>query len=145
MTASSTDRPAKPAMNIATVIAMIIGAAVLAFCVVQAYRTMVFLSHASRAPGVVVKSSGHPTIRFETAQGQRIEFVQNGGMDGPPGTVVQVAYDPAAPAETARAATFLAIWGDVLWGLPAGLGFLVLPLFGARFVLTGRYGNAISR
>ncbi|NLA18598.1 DUF3592 domain-containing protein [Burkholderia cepacia] len=102
-------------MNIATVIAMIIGAAVLAFCIVQAYRTTVFLSHASRAPGVVVKSSGHPTIRFETAQGQRIEFVQNGGMDGPPGTVVQVAYDPAAPAETARAATFLAIWGDVLW------------------------------
>ncbi|WP_423370648.1 DUF3592 domain-containing protein [Burkholderia sp. LMG 32019] len=145
MTAPSTDRPAKPAMNIATVIAMIIGAAVLAFCAVQAYRTTIFLSHASRAPGVIVKSSGHPTIRFETAQGQRIEFVQNGGMDGPPGTAVPVLYDAAEPAETARAATFLAIWGGVLWGLPAGIGFLVLPLFGVRFVLTGRYGNAISR
>ncbi len=145
MSAPTQARPPRPAWNAATVVGMLIGAATLAWCATQAWQTTAFLARASRADGVVVRSSGHPTIRFATAPGHDVEFVQNGGLDRDAGDHVPVLYDAAAPADSARAGTFFAVWGSTLWGLPMGIGFLVLPLFGARFVATGRHGNALKR
>jgi hypothetical protein len=145
MNAPETESPAKPEWNFRTLFGMIIGACILVWCTRQAWLTAMFLSHAQHATGVIVSAEGHPTIRFETARGQRIEFVQNGGVSRPAGTELPVLYDANAPAATARAATFFALWGDALWGLPSGLGFLILPLFGARLETRGRFGNRLGR
>ncbi|MEK6421544.1 MAG: DUF3592 domain-containing protein [Burkholderia gladioli] len=135
----------RAAWNVTTLIVMLIGAVVLVVCAVQAWNTATFLSTATRADGVVISASGHPTIRFTSAGGERVEFVQNGGLSRDVGAHVPVVYDPAAPARTACADTFFALWSGALWGLPAGFGFLVLPLFGVRFERSGAYGASLKR
>lgn len=47
-----------------------------------------------------------------------------------------MAYDPADPAGTARAATFWATWGIALWLLPFALVFSLFPWLRDRFGLT---------
>lgn len=91
-----------------------------------------FLSRASRATGTIVDPAAHPRIRFTAADGRVVEFVQNGFVSRPLGAAVPVAYDPADPGGTARAATVWATWALALWPLPVGLGFTLLPLLGYR-------------
>ncbi len=115
-----------------------IGLAALAYTAWQVAETAHFLSRAARAEGTVAEASPHPLIRFETAEGVPVRFRQNGFVSRPEGASVPVAYDPRDPAGTARAATFWPTWGTALWMLPAGLGFTILPLLGARVGIRGR-------
>jgi hypothetical protein len=127
--------PRKP--NLATVIMMIIGVAALATAGVMAVQTVLFLSHAARTTGMVSDPRQHPKIRFTTAGGTAVEFVQNGWVSRPAGAPVPVAYDPRDPAGTAQVATVWACWGLPLWLLPMGLGFTLLPLFGFQAEFRG--------
>lgn len=122
----SLNRPQRAAIVVA-------GACVLLFCAFQARRTARFLAHATRTMGVITEATAHPRIGFKVADGISVEFVQNGFVSRPQGSAVPVAYDPANPASTAVVATFWPLWGAALWGLPAGLGFTLLPLAGATF------------
>ena len=118
--------------NVATILMVVIGCVVLACDAWHTLQTALFLSHAIHVTGVIIDPASHPTIRFGTPEGAVVEFVQNGFVSLPRGAAVPVAYDPLDPAKTARAATFWASWGESLWALPMGLGFALLPLFGAR-------------
>ena len=109
-----------------------IGCAALVFTAVQGYSLVVFLGHAVHVAGTIADPTPHPRIRFTTKDGAVVEFTQNGFVSRPLGAAVPVAYDPRDPAGTAQAATFWTTWGTALWLLPAGLGFTLLPLFGAR-------------
>lgn len=128
-----TGRDAPEPWNAATVLIVIIGWVTLALTAWHIYQTAVFLHHATRVTGVVVDPAGHPTIRFTTTDGAPMEFVQNGWIVRARGATVPVAYDPHNPAATAQAATFWTSWAGTLWSLPMGLGFTLLPLFGARW------------
>ncbi|SDG09486.1 Protein of unknown function [Paraburkholderia phenazinium] len=127
-----TERNLPEPWNVATVLMMIMGFVVLTYITWHTCHTAVFLRHATRVTGVIIDPAGHPTIRFSTANGVQVEFVQNGFISRPRGAAVPVAYDPRNPAMTAQAATFWANWGESLWSLPMGLGFTLLPLFGVR-------------
>ena len=110
-----------------------IGCCTLLLCAFQGSRTTRFLNHATRTSGIIAEAAAHPRIRFETAEGTVVDFVQNGFVSRPQGSMVPVAYDPANPAGTAMVATFWPLWGSALWALPVGLGFTLLPLAGATF------------
>jgi hypothetical protein len=110
-----TERNLPEAWNAATVLMMAVGCVVLIYIAWHTFQTAAFLHHATRVTGVVVDPAGHPTIRFSTADGVPVEFVQNGFISRPRGAAVPVAYDMHNPAVTARAA-----------------GFTLLPLFGVR-------------
>ncbi|MGF6240806.1 hypothetical protein P3T42_002557 [Paraburkholderia sp. GAS38] len=127
-----TERNLTEPWNAATILMMLMGCVVLTYIAWHTFQTAAFLHHATRVAGVVVDPAGHPRIRFSTADGVPVEFVQNGFISRPRGAAVPVAYDPHNPAMTAQAATFWANWGESLWLLPMGLGFTLLPLFGAR-------------
>lgn len=113
-------------------ILVLVGCGALASTAWQGYRTAVFLAHAVHAVGAIVNPAPHPRIRFATAEGVPVEFVQNGFVSRPLGAAVPVAYDPRDPAGTVQAATFWTTWGNSLWLLPMGLGFTLFPFFGVR-------------
>ena len=128
---ASTDKPTR-AGTTATAAMVVAGLAALGVSAWQGYGTATFLGQASRAAGTVVDRSGRPVIRFVTEGGAAVEFGQSGFVIRPIGAAVPVAYEPHDPAGTARPATFWALWGGALWLLPTGLGFTLLPLFGAK-------------
>ena len=72
-----------------------IGCCTLLLCAFQGLRTTRFLNHATRTSGIIAEAAAHPRIRFETAEGTVVEFVQNGFVSRPQGSRVPVAYDPA--------------------------------------------------
>jgi len=117
----------------AVLVMVVAGLCALTASGVQLWQTMHFLSHASWTQGRVVRASAHPVIRFSTATGPPVQFVQNGFLNRPVGAQVKVVYTARDPVGTARAATFWTLWGPVLWWLPMGVGFTVLPLLGAEF------------
>lgn len=116
------------------------GTLVLAWALVQTYRTASFLARCSRVTGVIVEDTGHPLIRFTTEAGVSVQFVQNGGASGEPGAPIAVVYDPNDPAGSAHADTFFALWGSILGALPAGLGCLAMVFLGGEIRWRGPFG-----
>jgi hypothetical protein len=125
--------------NASTILMLILGFGVLTVDAWQSYRTVTFLHHATHVTGVISDPTPHPRIRFTTPDRGTFEFVQNGFVSRPLGASVPVVYNSADPAGTAHAATFGAIWGPVLWLLPMGLGFTLLPFFGVRWQPRGAH------
>ncbi len=123
---------AKPGWNAATVLMMLLGAAALGFAAWQGGEAARFLAGASRATGTVVAEGRDPVIRFPLAAGGAAEFRAGDGRLRAAGDAVPVAFRAEDPGGTARVASFWALWGLALLPLPMGLGFLLLPLFGAR-------------
>ena len=115
-----------------TLLLMAVGVCALAYTGWQGWHMATFLHRATRTVGTIVDPSSHPRIRFTTAGGTAVEFVQNGFVSRPLGAAVPVAYMPEDPAGTAQAATIWTTWVTALWLLPMGLGFTLLPLFGAE-------------
>jgi len=110
----------------------VVGLVALGAAAWQGCSTAAFLGRAARATGEITTSSPRPVIRFVSDGGTTTEFRQGGFISRPSGAAVPIAYEPHDPAGTARAATFWALWGDVIFLLPMGLGFTLLPLLGAR-------------
>jgi len=137
---SMRDNAWRPLRRWEKVLVATVGVLVLTWAGMQAWQTLSLLTRGQRAHGVIVENSGHPLIRFTTAGGATIRFVQNGGATGDPGSAMAVVYDPRDPAGTAHADTFFALWGDVLGALPMGLGCLAVVLLGGEIRRTGRYG-----
>lgn len=108
----------------------LLGWAALALTGAQVMHTAHFLRQALRTSGVVVEASAHPRVRFTTAGGRPVEFIQNGFLTRPRGSRVDVGYLAQDPRGSARALTFWTTWGVALWSLPMGLGFTLLPLLG---------------
>ena len=109
-----------------------IGFSLLLFTGWRVWTTAHFLTGATCTTGIIVDPSPHPRIGFAAADGRRFEFIENGLVSRPIGASVPVAYDARDPDGTAIAATFWTTWGKALWTLPAGLGFTLLPMLGAR-------------
>ena len=116
----------------AALVIVIAGLCALTASGVQLWQTAHFLSNATWTQGRVVRASAHPVIRFSPAAGPSVQFVQNGFLTRPVGAQIKVVYAVRDPARTARAATFWTLWGPVLWWLPMGFGFTILPLLGAE-------------
>ena len=104
-----------------------VGASCMLVSAVLLVRTASFLHHASRADGVIVAASPHPSVRFSNSTGHQTEFVQNGFVSRPLGSTVPVAYDPRDPAQTARVVTFWTTWGSAAWLLPFGAAATFSP------------------
>jgi len=117
---------------VATVALFVVGLIALGAAAWQGCSTAGFLGLAARASGEITTSSPRPVIRFVSEEGTTLEFRHRGFISRPSGAAVPIAYERHDPAGTARAATFWALWGNVLFLLPMGLGFTLLPLFGAR-------------
>ena len=110
----------------------VIGAVLLAIVLWQAFDVASFLAHADRANGVIVDDQPHPTIQFARPDGQLVRFTQNGFVSRPPGSPIEVAYDPADPAGTAVADSLFPMWWTVLWPMPGMLLFLGTALAGHK-------------
>ncbi len=124
--------PAQPPWNGATVLLWLVGCGVLAGALVDGHRTADFLRRADHTMGTIADPQDHPRIRFTTAGGTEVEFIQNGDISRALGATVPVAYLAADPAGTARADTFWANWSDVLGLLWIGSGFTLFPFYGLR-------------
>jgi Protein of unknown function (DUF3592) len=110
-------------------------------------HTRTFLGTAAKAEGVVVElvyrethdSQGtgrayHPRVRFQTSQGQDVEFVSSVGANPPSYKVnqrIEVVYDPLDPAR-AYVHSFASLW----------LSTLILGILGVAF-LTPRIGWSV--
>ncbi len=123
---------AGPPWNAATLLLWLVGWAVLAVAVVEGHRTADFLGRAIHVTGVIADSQAHPRIRFTTADGNVVEYTQNGSVSRPLGANVPVAYLAVDPAGSAQADTFWADWSDLLGLLWVGLGFTLFPFYGLR-------------
>ncbi len=126
---------------------IVIGLCALTFAGWQAFQTLSFLHSAVAVQGLVapdtpdstsVKTAGHPTITFKTADGRNISYQQDGMGPTRVGSTVKVLYRPADPVGTARASSFLAVWQAVVWPAVMGLGFIALPLLGFEIGVRGR-------
>jgi hypothetical protein len=118
-----------------------LGLALILLSAVQAIRVKLRLDGFERADGTIVRADAHPVITFETKDGQRRTFVQNGFLTGAQGQHVVVLYDQARPEQTAVVDAILPAWWTVIWVLVPGLALLILALGGARLMLNfGRYG-----
>ena len=94
----------------------------------QAKSTRAFLDLTARAQGTVVApgvGSRGPLIRFDTPDGQVIDFEQQGrGPTGKVGETVGVLYVPATPEQAPRVESLVDLWlGAMICGV-AGVGCL---------------------
>lgn len=129
------------------VVAVVAWAAALWF----AFDAFQFQSQSATATGTVVEieertstrrsgsgtrrrtTSYYPTITFQTAEGQSVEFESSTSVDSDVdvGDAIPIRYNRATPSE-ARLDSF-----GGMWGLPAGVGFgaLVLTFFAGLIAL----------
>jgi hypothetical protein len=125
----------------------LIGLPLLLWSLYLTVNTIVFISSASRAEGVVsgISRSGgknptrYPRVKFKTAQGEEIEIIGNGFSSYEVGDKVEVLYDPASPKAAKIKAPIQ------LWILP-----LILFLPGAFFTYaafgpTARLARGMAR
>ena len=124
-----------------TVLLMLVGIGLLCFTAWRVGATQHFLAGSARAEGVVRGGAHHPTVFFTAADGRDVSFVARSSFGTlPENAAVRIAYDPTDPAGTAMVVDWWSVWVGPLWILPAGLAFTLLPLFGYRVRIGGRYG-----
>lgn len=108
-----------------------IGVGLLIAAAVAVISVRTFRKTASVAEGVVVRlnaGGSHPQIEFAATSGEKVSVPQGGLVWGlQPGDKVNVLYDAARPAVSARLDSL-----GSLWFLP-----LLLSFIGAAFVVTG--------
>ena len=116
----------------ATWVMFLVGVGCLVYTGWQVFDLRRFLATAVHTTGYTCNTEPHPCIRFAAPDGSQVRFAQNGFVSRPLGAAVPVAYQAADPGGTAQAATWMTTWGMSLWTLTPGLGFTLLPLFGAE-------------
>lgn len=110
-----------------------ISALMLLIALIFGIMTQLFISQASGADGTVIAAASPnstrrslATIEFTTATGQGVQFntsISSSPPEFKSGQKVRVYYNPADPAGSARADSFMSLWFfTFLFGL-LGLGF----------------------
>ena len=111
---------------------IVAGAILLTANLIIGSQTIQFAKNAFSAKGKVVKlnsGSSHPQIAFTTADGQEIQYPQNGLIGGyAEGDEVTVLYEPQNP-KNACLDTFGALWGFNLSGIILSLAFICIGVF----------------
>ena len=96
----------------------LVGLGLLAASLLMALQTSRFVSTATRQDGTVTRlnaGGSHPQISFATPDGTGVSYPQGGLIAGMSvGQAVQVLYDPADPAGSARLDSFGSLWGESL-------------------------------
>jgi hypothetical protein len=106
-----------------------VGTVLLASTLSSGLDVWQFKQTASSAVGVVVHENAgcaHVDVRFVTANGETIEYPQNGSICLHPGQKVRVLYDPSMPLPTASADSAGALWFSTFVTGAMGVRFLLI-------------------
>ena len=112
-----------------TIVLSVIGSLLLMVAVWFAWGDYQFIQHAARADGFVVRQAAgkhHVHVRFKTADGQEIDYPQNGLVSYEKDEKVVVLYDPSDPRATAETAAVGSVWAGALMLSILGFGVLFL-------------------
>ena len=124
------------------IIPIVLGLPLFAFGVKELYQVNKFVKRGAHVDGIIVEmkkgssifSKYHPHVRFQTEEGQTIEFSPGNSSNPPMYKVndhVPVVYNPDYP-NYAVINTFIEIWlGPVIY---AGLGLLLLIFSGLQLI-----------
>lgn len=111
---------------------LLAGLSLLIGGLIAGYKTLQFIKSSISVSGeVIALRSGkfHPTIKFTTAEGEAVEYFQNGIIKGyDVGEKVTVLYDPQKVKE-ASVDSFIALWGVTIALLIGGLIFCIISVY----------------